>query len=138
MKLQILGLCRYYTSSRLTEKSDVYSFGIILPEPITGQHAVIKGRENTHIVQWVCPFLERGDIRRLIDSRLGVNFDTNSTWKAIETTMSLIPAPPSSHVLHAQIFLLWLASDVTSDVDQKLANLSTASTPAGPYGIGKF
>ncbi|TXG68781.1 hypothetical protein EZV62_003716 [Acer yangbiense] len=80
----------YCMSSRLIEKSDVYSFGIILPELITGQHAMIKGRENTHIVQWGCPFL-RGDIRSIIDPSLGVNFDSNSTWKTVETAMVCVP-----------------------------------------------
>ncbi|TXG68774.1 hypothetical protein EZV62_003709 [Acer yangbiense] len=94
----------YYTSNRLTEKSDVYSFGIVLLELITGQRAVIKGHENTHIARWVCPFLERGDIRSIIDPRLGENFDTNSIWKAVETAMVCVPdipikRPTMSHVV---------------------------------------
>ncbi|KAK0594896.1 hypothetical protein LWI29_001676 [Acer saccharum] len=50
----------YYMSNRLTEKSDVYSFGIVLLELITGQRAVIRGRENTHIVNGFVPSLKEG------------------------------------------------------------------------------
>ena len=65
---------------------------------------MIRGRENTHIAQWICPFLERGDIRSIIDPRLGVNFDTNSIWKAVETAMVCVPnisikRPVMSHVV---------------------------------------
>ena len=65
---------------------------------------MIKGHENTHIVRWIRPFLERGDIRSIIDPRLGVNFDTNSIWKALETAMVCVPdipfkRPTMSHVV---------------------------------------
>lgn len=94
----------YCASNWLTEKSDVYSFGIVLLELITGLPAVIRGYNNTHIVHRVCPFLERGDVRSIIDPRLEANFDTNSVWKAVETAMECVPSislqrPTMSHVV---------------------------------------
>ncbi|KAH9665617.1 protein kinase domain-containing protein [Citrus sinensis] len=94
----------YYASNRLTEKSDVYSFGIVLLELITGLPAIIRGYNNTHIVNRVCPFLERGDVRSIVDPRLEANFDTNSVWKVAETAMECVPSisfqrPTMSHVV---------------------------------------
>lgn len=52
----------------------------------------------------MCPFLERGDVRSIIDPRLEANFDTNSVWKAVETAMECVPSislqrPTMSHVV---------------------------------------
>lgn len=74
-------------------------------ELITGQPAVMKGSvEDIHIIQWVSPFLEKGDVRSIVDLRLERNFDTNSVWKAVETAMECLPLisiqrPTMSHVV---------------------------------------
>ena len=85
-------LCRYQETSRLTEKSDVYSFGIVLLELISGQPAIIKSSESStiHILQWVCPLLEMGDIGGIVDPRLNEDFDTNSSWRAVETAIGCV------------------------------------------------
>ncbi|KAJ9692162.1 hypothetical protein PVL29_011302 [Vitis rotundifolia] len=82
----------YQETSRLTEKSDVYSFGIVLLELISGQPAIIKSSESStiHIVQWVRPLLEMGDIGGIVDPRLNEDFDTNSAWKAVETAIGCV------------------------------------------------
>ncbi|KAK6911975.1 Leucine-rich repeat, partial [Dillenia turbinata] len=82
---------RYYINSRLSEKSDVYSFGIVLLELITGQPAILKDLNKTHLVQWVSSMLERGDIRNIVDPRLCGDFATNSVWKTLETAMACVP-----------------------------------------------
>lgn len=84
-------LCRYFACNRLTERSDVYSFGIVLLEIITGQPALQKRAGPVHIVQWVSPLLEKGDIKSIVDPRVQGNFDTNSVWKAVETAMACVP-----------------------------------------------
>ncbi|GFY97115.1 leucine-rich repeat protein kinase family protein [Actinidia rufa] len=82
----------YYITRRLTKKSDVYSFGVVLLELITGQPAIIKSEDNTHIVQWVMPKLERGEISNIADPRLEGEFDSNSMWKALEAAMACVPS----------------------------------------------
>lgn len=84
-------MCRYYSSNRLTEKSDIYSFGIVLLELITGRPAIIRGRENTNIVNWVTPFLVRGDLEQIVDPRLHGEFDYGSMWKAVEVAVACVP-----------------------------------------------
>ena len=83
-------ICRYYASNQLNEKSDVYSFGVVLLEIITGQTAIIKNPEKVHIIQWVSPMLERGDVKNIVDQRLEGDLDINSVWKAIEVAMACV------------------------------------------------
>ncbi|KAM3683515.1 hypothetical protein ACB098_12G153300 [Castanea mollissima] len=78
----------YYNSQKLNEKSDVFSFGIVLLELITGQPAIVKNDEPIHLVHWVSPKLEMGDIESVVDKRLQGDFDVNSVWKALELAMT--------------------------------------------------
>nr|XP_025636112.1 LRR receptor-like serine/threonine-protein kinase IOS1 [Arachis hypogaea] len=83
----------YTTSNRLTEKSDVYSFGVVLLRIITGQPVII-GREDMthHISQWVNSMVAKGDITKIVDSRLQGDFDSNSAWRAVEIAMASVSA----------------------------------------------
>ncbi|KAK6263802.1 hypothetical protein SCA6_019236 [Theobroma cacao] len=69
-------------SGILNKKSDVYSFGIILLELITGQPVYVRslGR-STHILEWVRPIKEKGDIGSIVDPRLRGEFDVNAARK---------------------------------------------------------
>ncbi|XP_034696454.1 senescence-induced receptor-like serine/threonine-protein kinase [Vitis riparia] len=90
-----------YQSAGLNKKSDVYSFGIVLLELITGRPAIIPG--GIHIVVWVSPMIERGDIGSIVDPRLQGDFNTNSAWKAVEIALACVAStgmqrPDMSHV----------------------------------------
>ncbi|XP_052305466.1 LRR receptor-like serine/threonine-protein kinase IOS1 isoform X7 [Populus trichocarpa] len=83
----------FRASGHLNKKSDVYSFGILLCELITGQPPLIRGHKgHTHILQWVSPLVERGDIQSIIDPRLQGEFNTNYAWKALEIALSCVPS----------------------------------------------
>ncbi|KAM3747470.1 hypothetical protein ACB098_05G037600 [Castanea mollissima] len=80
-------------SGKLNKKSDVYSFGIVLFELITGRPAIMRKHEkNIHILDWVYPVIESGDIGSIVDPRLQREFHTNSAWKAVEIAMSCVPS----------------------------------------------
>ncbi|KAF5931984.1 hypothetical protein HYC85_028155 [Camellia sinensis] len=96
MKTEIM----YHSTSRLTKKSDVYSFRVVLLELITDKPAIIKNDENIHVVNWVKPMLERGEISNIIDPRLQGEFDINSAWKALETAMACIPTSFNQRTEH--------------------------------------
>nr|XP_034924697.1 LOW QUALITY PROTEIN: putative leucine-rich repeat receptor-like serine/threonine-protein kinase At2g19230 [Populus alba] len=82
----------FQETGNLNKKSDVYSFGILLCELITGQPPIIRGpKGNTHILQWVSPLIERGDIQSIIDPRLQGVFNTNCAWKVLEIALSCVP-----------------------------------------------
>ncbi|XP_057976108.1 putative leucine-rich repeat receptor-like serine/threonine-protein kinase At2g19230, partial [Malania oleifera] len=80
----------YHLTNWLNEKSDVFSFGIVLLEIITGRPAIGRDAEKTHIIRWVSPLLENGDVRNILDPRLPREFDINSVWKAIELAMACV------------------------------------------------
>ncbi|XP_054782868.1 putative leucine-rich repeat receptor-like serine/threonine-protein kinase At2g19230 isoform X2 [Prosopis cineraria] len=95
----------FQSSGNLNKKSDVYSFGIILLELITGQPAIRrKHGAICHILHWVTPQLEMGDIQSIIDPRLQGNYNTSSVWKLLEIAMSCTPPsaiqrPDISHIV---------------------------------------
>ncbi|KAK7823944.1 putative lrr receptor-like serine/threonine-protein kinase [Quercus suber] len=61
------------------KKSDVYIFGIILFELITGRASIVRGPvKNSHILDWVNPLIERGDVQNIVDPRLEGEFNTSS------------------------------------------------------------
>lgn len=80
---------RYQSTGILNNKSDVYSFGIVLLELITGQPA-IKNPGGIHIVKWVGPMIDRGDIQSIVDQRLLGDFNTSSAWKALEIAIACL------------------------------------------------
>ncbi|KAF7819731.1 putative LRR receptor-like serine/threonine-protein kinase [Senna tora] len=78
----------YYKSRKLNEKSDIYSFGVVLLELITGQPAVLKGKESVHILEWVRPELRRGDLSKIVDPRLQGKYNASSVLKALGAAMA--------------------------------------------------
>ncbi|XVF26878.1 hypothetical protein REPUB_Repub14bG0057800 [Reevesia pubescens] len=94
-----------HASGNFNKKSDVYSFGIILFELITGQPVIIKSSDyNVHLLEWVSPIIQKGDIRQIVDPMLQNEFNVNAAWKAVEISMSCVPPtsiqrPDISHVL---------------------------------------
>ncbi|KFK27506.1 hypothetical protein AALP_AA8G392000 [Arabis alpina] len=84
----------YYRTSHLGEKSDVYSFGIVLLAMITNQPVIDRNRENSHIAQWVGTELKGGDISKIMDPKLIGDYDSHSTWRALE--LAMLCANPTS------------------------------------------
>ncbi|XVF74477.1 hypothetical protein PTKIN_Ptkin13bG0113400 [Pterospermum kingtungense] len=95
----------FHASGNLNKKSDVYSFGVILFELITGQPAIIRSspEESIHLLHWVSPKIQEGDIRKIADPRLLDEYNVGSAWKAVEIAMSCVlqtstQRPDMSHV----------------------------------------
>lgn len=68
----------------------MYSFGIVLLELITGQPVIDQSRENSYIVEWANSMLANGDIESIMDPNLRQEYDTGTSWKALELAMSCI------------------------------------------------
>ncbi|ESQ50531.1 hypothetical protein EUTSA_v10022541mg [Eutrema salsugineum] len=81
----------YHSTQKLSEKSDVYSFGVVLLEVVTGQPVISRSTttvENRHITDRVELLLSTGDIRGILDPKLGERFDAGSAWKITELAMA--------------------------------------------------
>ncbi|KAK4790715.1 hypothetical protein SAY86_018019 [Trapa natans] len=74
----------YNISGNLNSASDIYSFGVLF-ELIIGYPTIIRdSKGSTHVVQWVTPFIEKGDVQSTTDPRIHGLFDASSAWKALE------------------------------------------------------
>ncbi|XP_054780106.1 probable LRR receptor-like serine/threonine-protein kinase At1g05700 isoform X2 [Prosopis cineraria] len=127
----------YNMSNRLTEKSDVYSFGIVLLQIITGQPAIAKTEEKSHIVQWVNLMLPESKIDDIVDPRLEGNFDKDSARKALDTAMAcVVPSslnrPKMSNVVMElrQCLAMETAHGVRSKIDFSFGGISGESSLA--------
>ncbi|ESQ50532.1 hypothetical protein EUTSA_v10023115mg [Eutrema salsugineum] len=79
----------YYSTRQMSEKSDVYSFGVVLLEVITGQPVIASLRaENRHISDHVNSMLAKGDIKGIVDQRLGEKFNAGSAWRISEIALA--------------------------------------------------
>ncbi|KAG5379173.1 hypothetical protein IGI04_027015 [Brassica rapa subsp. trilocularis] len=79
----------YYSTRQMNEKSDVYSFGVVLLEVITGQPVIASSRrEKRHISDQVSSMLAKGNIKGIVDQRLGERYDAGSAWKMAELSLA--------------------------------------------------
>lgn len=75
--------------AHFSKRSDIFSFGVILMELVTGKTALARGtEENMHLLDWVLPLFERGDIGSIVDQKLCGNFRVDAAWKLVETAIA--------------------------------------------------
>ncbi|CAM8953111.1 unnamed protein product [Rhodiola kirilowii] len=92
----------------LNEKSDVYGFGVVLCEIIAGQRAILDVGDGfkDNITNWVSNIIAvKGDVRATVDQRLQENYDVNSTWKLVETSIACISNPSSKRPTMNQVVI---------------------------------
>ncbi|KAM0835431.1 hypothetical protein ACQ4PT_062925 [Festuca glaucescens] len=67
----------YFSHGKVNEKIDMYAFGVVLLEIISGRKPIItgcaKGQES--LVGWARPLLSSGEIKQVVDSVLGNDYD---------------------------------------------------------------
>ncbi|KNA23653.1 hypothetical protein SOVF_023150 [Spinacia oleracea] len=136
---------QYHLTGQVNEKSDVYSFGIVLFELITGKSAIIK-YTNTHLVQWVTPLYERGDIGSILDPRIRVEVgeNYNTIWRATELAKQCVELDAAHRPTMSNIVIelreclamenvdVECSSSVTTTMEMMTAPVSTTSMGPQP------
>lgn len=90
----------------MNEKSDVYSFGVVLLEVITGKPAISRSRtESIHLSDLVGSMLASGDIRGIVDQRLGDRFEAGSAWKITEIALACASASSAHRPTMSQVVM---------------------------------
>ncbi|KAL9259198.1 Receptor-like protein [Drosera capensis] len=107
----------YYKLHKLNEKIDVYSFGVVLLELITGRAAVVEDVEVVHLVDWVRPNVDGGNINDIMDRRLQGSWSVNSEWKALEIAMECVPSSAAVRLTMSQVVV-----DLKECLDSQLAD----------------
>ncbi|XP_076905430.1 receptor-like cytosolic serine/threonine-protein kinase RBK1 [Bidens hawaiensis] len=83
----------YFMHGIVHEKIDVFSFGVLLLELITGRRAVDSSRQS--LVIWAKPFLEKCNVKELMDPRLEGKYDMVEVKRAMSAASSCIHHLPN-------------------------------------------
>ncbi|KAH7280044.1 hypothetical protein KP509_37G050000 [Ceratopteris richardii] len=75
-----------YSQSHVADASvDVYAFGVVLFELVTGRRPIIQNVKDAgksiHIIDWVKPYIERNELKEIMDPRVSIIPDPSSVWK---------------------------------------------------------
>ncbi|KAK9011236.1 hypothetical protein V6N11_044090 [Hibiscus sabdariffa] len=82
----------YFMHGIVDEKTDVFAFGVLLLEILTGRRAV-DSLSRQSLVIWAKPLLESDDVKKLVDPKLGDNYDPTEMKRAM-----LIASQCISHI----------------------------------------
>ncbi|XP_038896111.1 putative leucine-rich repeat receptor-like protein kinase At2g19210 [Benincasa hispida] len=95
----------YTLTNKLNEKSDVYSFGVILLEIVTGQPAITKSQDKTHVIKRVISVLKEEEIRNTVDPKLGLDINNSSIWKFMELAMVCVSSSSTDRPTMTQVVM---------------------------------
>lgn len=78
---------------------------MVLLEVVTGQSVITRSAtaENRHISDRVELLLSTGDIRGIVDPKLGERFDTGSAWKITEVAMACASSSSKNRPTMSQV-----------------------------------
>ncbi|XP_022154451.1 probable LRR receptor-like serine/threonine-protein kinase At1g05700 isoform X2 [Momordica charantia] len=95
----------YTVTNKLSEKSDVYSFGVILLEIVTGQPALTRNQDKTHVIEWVSSVFKEGEINKIVDPKLGLDIGNSSIWKFIDLAMTCVSSSSTTRPTMNQVVM---------------------------------
>ncbi|KAL8488926.1 hypothetical protein ACS0TY_025010 [Phlomoides rotata] len=82
----------YFMHGVVDEKTDVFAFGVFLLELVSGKRPVDSSHQSLH--SWAKPILNRGDMKEVVDPKLGENYDVIQLNRLAFAASLCIRAPP--------------------------------------------
>ncbi|KAL2491824.1 Receptor-like cytosolic serine/threonine-protein kinase RBK2 [Abeliophyllum distichum] len=99
----------YFMHGIVDEKTDVFSFGVLLLELITGRQALDDSRRS--LVLWAKPFLDKNEVKELVDPSLGGNYDQQEMNRVLLTATMCVEQNPILRPHMSQVVRLLKVDD---------------------------
>ncbi|KAI3725692.1 hypothetical protein L1987_65484 [Smallanthus sonchifolius] len=106
----------YFMHGVIDEKTDVFAFGVLLLELITGRCAVDSRRQS--LVIWAKPLLEQGNVKKLLDPRLGNAYELSELKRSIMVASECIHRMPDMRPHMKRVVQILTGESTTMDLRQ--------------------
>ncbi|KAK9275104.1 hypothetical protein L1049_022363 [Liquidambar formosana] len=103
----------YFMHGIVDEKTDVFAFGVFLLEIISGRKPVDGSHQSLH--SWAKPILNRGEIEKLIDPRLGGAYDDEQTKRLAFAASLCIRASSTWRPTMSEVLEVMVEGDVDKE-----------------------
>ncbi|EPS72997.1 hypothetical protein M569_01758 [Genlisea aurea] len=91
----------YFMHGVVDEKTDVFAFGVFLLELISGKKPVDSCHQSLH--SWAKPILQKGDVKQVVDPKLGGNYDIAQLNRLAFAASLCIRASPVSRPTMSEV-----------------------------------
>ncbi|KAI0488755.1 hypothetical protein KFK09_028594 [Dendrobium nobile] len=82
----------YFMYGMVDEKTDVFAFGVLLLEIVTGKKPIDASKQS--LLVWAKPLMEAGKFTKLVDSRLGENYDKDQLKRLVQIASYCVRPSP--------------------------------------------
>ena len=78
---------------------------MILLEIVTGQPAITKTQDKTHVIKRVISVLKEGEIKNTVDPKIGLDVNNSSIWKSIELAIACVSSSSTERPTMTQVVM---------------------------------